>query len=240
MDIGSLLREDHHVHSTFSDGRSTLEENIARAEQLGLRRLGCVDHVRIDTTYVPEYAAAVRALRPTTAVELTVGIEAKILDAAGTLDLPASGLEDVDLVYVADHQFPWADGPRAPRLVKEWLESGAETPERCIQVLVEATIASMRGHSAHPLVLAHLFSILPKVGLAEEQVPDALLERLAAAAAETGTLVEVSERWSCPSARVLRVVHHAGGWIVASTDSHAAESIGRYEYAAATLAAVAG
>src|SRR5436190_1523407 len=124
MQIDAILREDHHVHSTFSDGRSTLEENIAEAERIGLGHLGCVDHVRADTTYLPDYSAAVRALRGKTAVSLSVGIEAKILDADGRLDLPAGHLETIDVIYAADHQFPWRDGPRSPRDVKADLDNG--------------------------------------------------------------------------------------------------------------------
>jgi len=230
-----MLLEDHHVHSTFSDGKSTLEENIAAAEGLGLGRLGCVDHVRIDTTYVPDYVAAVKRLRPTTAVELSVGIEAKILDTAGRLDLPADGLDGVDRVYVADHQFPWPNGPQSPRTIKGWLESGQASESDCVHALVEGTIAAMRGWRRHQLVLAHLFSILPKVGLSEEAVPDSLLAGLAAIAAETSTIVEVSERWRCPSIRALQAMQLAGVAVVCSTDSHVATAIGRYDYVRTAL-----
>ncbi len=79
-----------HVHSTFSDGRDRIEDNIAEAEALGLTALGCVDHVRVDTDWVPDYVAAVQRLRGETAVELRCGIEAKLLDTTGALDLPAA------------------------------------------------------------------------------------------------------------------------------------------------------
>lgn len=237
MQTDALLREDHHVHSTFSDGRSTLEENIAQAEQVGLTRLGCVDHVRADTTYHPDYAAVVRALRLKTPVSLSIGIEAKILDADGRLDLPA-GLEAIDVIYAADHQFPWPGGPRSPREVKADLANGASAT-RCIETLVRATIAAMRRNRTHPLVLAHVFSILPKVGLSEDQVPDELLAELASAAGDTGTVVEISERWRCPSLRTLQAVRAAGAAIVCSTDSHLATGIGRYDYVRSTLQALA-
>ncbi len=237
MQTDALLREDHHVHSTFSDGRSTLEENIAQAERVGLTRLGCVDHVRADTTYHPDYAAAVRALRLTTTVALSIGIEAKILDADGQLDLPAR-LEAVDVIYAADHQFPWSGGPRSPRDVKADLQSGASAAQ-CIETLVLATVAAMRRNRTHPLVLAHVFSILPKVGLSEDQVSDELLAELASAAADTGTIVEISERWHCPSLRTLKAAQAAGAAIVCSTDSHLATGIGRYDYVRSTLLALA-
>ncbi len=238
MAIDALLREDHHVHSTFSDGRSTLEENIAQAEATGLAHLGCVDHVRVDTTYLPDYVAAIRALRPSTHVTLSIGIEAKILDADGRLDMPSAGLEAIDVVYAADHQFPWRGGPRSPRDVKASLDGGASAAE-CIETLVAATIAAMRRNRSRPLVLAHLFSILPKVGLSEDDVPDALLGDLASVAAATATVVEISERWRCPSPRTLRAVRKAGATLVCSTDSHLATSIGRFDYVRSTLQAIA-
>ncbi len=238
MQTDILLREDHHVHSTFSDGRSTLDENLAQAERVGLGRLGCVDHVRADTTYLPDYAAAVRTLRLRTSVALSIGIEAKILDADGHLDMPATGLGVIDVIYAADHQFPWRDGPRSPRDVKADLESGASSAQ-CIETLVVATVAAMRRNRTHPLVLAHVFSILPKVGLSEDQVPDALLAELASVAADTGTIVEISERWRCPSLRTLRTLRATGADIVCSTDSHVATGIGRYDYVRATLEALA-
>ena len=223
------------MHSTFSDGISSLEENIAQAERAGLRYLGCVDHVRVDTTYVPDYVAAVRRLQSATTLTLSVGVEAKILDTFGRLDLPVDGLPAIDRVYAADHQFPWRDGPHSPRTVQAWIDAGEATAARCIEALVEATIAAMRGYRRHPLVLAHLFSILPKVNLSEEQVPAWLLGRLAAVAADTGTIVEISERWRCPSPRTIRALRAAGVTLVCSTDSHAAATIGRYQYVRSTL-----
>ena len=45
---------DMHVHSTFSDGRDRSRTTSPSAEALGLAALGCVDHVRVDTDWVPE------------------------------------------------------------------------------------------------------------------------------------------------------------------------------------------
>jgi putative hydrolase len=237
MDPDLLLREDHHVHSTFSDGQSTLDENIAEVERLGLVHLGCVDHVRADSTYLPEYAAAVRERRSRTAVRLSIGIEAKILDTEGRLDLPVTGLDGIDVIYAADHQFPSPGGPTSPRDVKAAIEAGGSTAQY-IEMLIASTMAAMRRNRSHPLVLAHVFSILPKVGLSEDQIPDTLLAEMASVAAATGTIVEVSERWRCPSLRTLAAVRVAGATIVCSTDSHRAAAIGRYSYVRAMLQAL--
>jgi putative hydrolase len=233
VQIHSLrLDEDLHVHSTFSDGVDTLERNLAAAAELGLKRLGCVDHVRRDTTYVPKYVDAVRRLQRTTPIELSAGIEAKILDASGTLDLPPD-VSGVDFVYIADHQFPDDSGPVSPRVIKEAMATGELTGVEVTEQLVDATIASLLRYARrHRLVLAHLFSILPKLGLEDRAVTDEAIERLLAAARLTETTIEVSERWRCPGEHVVRMAMRHGVRVVASTDSHRATDIGRYTFVA--------
>ncbi len=86
--------------------------------------------------------------------------------------------------------------------------------------------------------LAHCFSILPKIGLAESDLTDEHLAAWATSAAATGTLIEVNEKWACPSPRSLRAARAAGATLVASTDSHTAGDVGRYTAVAAILEAV--
>ncbi len=220
-------RQDMHVHSTFSDGHSTIEENVAEAEALGLTQLGCVDHVRADTTYVPDYIAAVRRIAEETDIQLTCGIEAKLVNTRGELDLPG-GIDDVDVIYAADHQVPLADGPNHPRDVKARLESGELSAEQVVGAIVTATAKAL--DREHPVVIAHFLSVLPKIGLAETDVPADMLELLAAETARTGQRIEISERWRCPSAATLRPFAARGVPILLSTDSHRRETIGRYDY----------
>jgi putative hydrolase len=221
------LRQDMHVHSTFSDGRDTIEDNVAQAERLELTELGCVDHVRADTRWLPEYTAAVRRVRATTGVRLTCSIEAKLLDTTGALDLPAD-LDGVEVIFAADHQVPLQDGPTHPREVGERLQRGELRAEDVLEAIVIATARSL--DRAHPVVIAHLFSVLPKIGLDEADVPAELLRHLASECKRTGQTVEISERWRCPSARTLQPFAELGVPIVVSTDSHSAATIGRYEY----------
>ena len=43
------LDQDHHVHSTFSDGQHTVLEMALAARAAGLTTLGFADHVRTDS-----------------------------------------------------------------------------------------------------------------------------------------------------------------------------------------------
>ena len=229
-------RQDMHVHSTFSDGADSIEDNIAEAESLGLRHLGCVDHVRVDTDWVPTYVAAIAALRDRTVVRLQCGIEAKLLNTAGALDLPEP-CPGVDAIYAADHQVPLADGPHHPREVRAALEARDVSPEEIVGAIVTSTAAAVQSHES--VVIAHFFSILPKIGLDEAGVATAPLHDLARATAASGGRIEVSERWRCPSVRTLRPFAEHGVPILLSTDSHRRETLGRYEHCTGVLAALA-
>lgn len=224
------LRGDFHVHSQYSDdATSTMQQNIRQAAARGLTELRLIDHVRTATTWVPEYLAAVRAQPVPDGMRIFTGVEAKIVDATGALDVPPDlrvGEGGIDGIVIADHQFPGLDGPWSPdRTIREL--AGGFLSIDALEILVVATIRAMEASPGGQL--AHPFSILPKVGLSEEQLPDVLLSDWATAAASTGTLIEVNEKWACPSPRTIRVARAAGARIVASTDSHVAGDVGVYD-----------
>ena len=221
------LDEDFHVHSAFSDDAvSTVADNVRAARERGLRTLCVADHVRRGTAWVPELAAAVADCRDQRGPRVLAGVEAKILDTAGRLDLP-DGLDGIDLVLIADHQFPADDGPVHPDRVRAALDDGTLTAAEAIERLCEATGSAPRA-AGRRCVLAHLFSLLPKIGLDESMVPGPLLARLAERAAAAGALVEVNEKWSCPSYRTVAAMLRAGVPAVAGSDSHHCRDIGVY------------
>lgn len=234
---------DGHVHSTFSDGASTLREDLDAAEAAGLTRITLVDHVRAGTTWVPQLVRAVDALREQaarsgSAMHITCGVEAKLLDRSGRLDLPAR-LEGVDVVLIADHRFPGPDGPLDPEVVARWLRRGTVDVRDVLGLLFGALLEAV-GRSPLPAVLAHPLSILPKLGLREAQVPPEWLQALAVRCRGTGTALEVNEKWACPAIDVVRLFHEAEVALIAGSDAHHASTVGRWSTVDATLTAVLG
>ncbi|MER8236996.1 PHP domain-containing protein [Streptomyces sp. NPDC094049] len=230
------LRADLHAHTDFSDGQDSLAAVVAAAEAAGLGTLVVTDHVRGDTTYLPAYVSAVGAARATAALDLVCGVEAKILDTGGRIDLPED-LTGVQHVALADHRFPLPDGPAHPDTVRALLDEGRLTPQEALRLLVRATAAAVerapRGRTAH---VAHLFSVLPKAGLDEAAVDAVLLAPLARACREHHVPVELNEKWRCPSPRTARLLHRAGVRLVAGSDAHRAGAVGRFPWVAGALA----
>jgi len=227
------LDEDFHVHSAFSDdAESTVAENVAAARRRGLRTVCIADHVRRGTAWVPELVAAVAACRGAAGPRVLAGVEAKILDTAGRLDLPAA-LDGIDLVLIADHQFPGERGPVHPDRVRASIAGGELSPAAAIEQVCAATAGAV-ADTGRGRVVAHLFSLLPKIGLAEDEVPASLLGALAAKIARSGAMVEVNEKWRCPTAGTVAALARAGVPVVAGSDSHHCRHVGVYRSVART------
>ena len=221
------LTQDLHVHSTFSDGKSTMEENLAQAEARELATLGMVDHVRTDTEWVPSFSEAVEAMRQTTALELLCGVEAKILDTEGRLDIP-DALPGVDYIAVADHQLPWIEETLHPAAARTQIEEGSLTAEAVVEALCSGMLGAMEFDAN--LLMVHPMSILPKMGLSEADVPESLVREIGRSAVRNSVLFEINERWRCPSLRIAQLLAEEGVSFASSTDSHRAATIGRYDY----------
>jgi putative hydrolase len=237
LGLDELLLGDFHVHSTFSDDAvSTLAENLAAADSVGLREIRLIDHVRETTTWVPEFVSAVAGERIPEGLAVFTGVETKLMDVSGAVDVPSDLLVGesggVDAIVIGDHQFPGVDGPWSPRETRDRLDAGLSDDDALDQLITASIRAMERTPHAQ---LAHWFSILPKVGLSEDQLGASRLAAWAQAAARTGTIVEVNEKWACPGEDAVVALIAAGARIVASTDSHDARDVGRYDRVARIL-----
>ena len=221
------LDEDWHVHSTFSDGSATVTQNVCAAEARGLRSLCLVDHVRGTTDWVGEFVETCRVAARGTAVQVHCGVEAELLDTEGKLDMPAVAVH-ADYAFAVHRQLPTPRGPMHPDVAREKIEAGELLPAKAVEWLVCAAAHAVQRHDR--VILAQPFGILPRLGLDEGALHRPFVRWLAAVMARRQAGVEISERWRCPAPWVLECFLAAGVAVHASTDSHAPETLGRYEW----------
>jgi len=195
------LQGDVHMHTVETDGRNTIEQMAAAAEEYGYKYMAITDHSKnlafangLDDERAVEHIRRIRAVNDMVG-ELTIlaGIEADIL-ADGTLDLSDSVLEQMDIVIASVHS--------------HFNQSASEMTDRLLKA-VENPNTSLIGHPTGRMLLrrdAYAFDI------------DAVLK----AAARKRVAMELN---SYPDRldlndRHLRLAKEHGVKIVINTDSH--------------------
>jgi DNA polymerase (family X) len=201
------IRGDLHCHTTWSDGRASVEEMGRAARERGYEYLAICDHtpavgaVRGLTAddvrrQAEEIAAANEALAP---FRVLRGIECDILPD-GRLDLPDDVLADLDWVQASVH-----GGQRMPR---------REMTKRVEEALRNPSVRCL----SHPKGRM--------IGRRPENALD--LERVFEVALETGVAFEVNglaNRLDLSGEHVREAIA-AGVRIVCSTDAHSVQGLG--------------
>ncbi|NCF87418.1 MAG: DNA polymerase/3'-5' exonuclease PolX [Verrucomicrobiaceae bacterium] len=165
------LRGTFHNHTTESDGKNTLEEMAAAAEDLGLEYLGISDHSKssfqangLDADRLLKQVDAIRAYNNANdGITLFAGTECDIL-RDGTLDFEDEVLAQLDYVVASVHNvFTLSEKDQTARILKA----------------VENPYVTMLGHLTGRLLL--------------RREPYALdIDKIIDACAETGTWIEIN------------------------------------------------
>lgn len=209
------IRGDLHCHTTWSDGRSTVEEMGQAARDRGYDYIAICDHtpaVGAVQGLSPddvrrqgeEIAAANEVLAP---LRILRGIECDIL-ADGRLDLPDDVLAELDWVQASVH-----GGQRMPR----------EAMTRRVEEALRNPYVSCLSHPTGRLI-----------GHRPENAVD--LDRVYALALERGVALEVNglaPRLDLSGEHVRRAIR-AGVRIVCSTDAHSTAGLDNMELAVRT------
>jgi DNA polymerase (family 10) len=120
------LRGDLHVHTTASDGKSTLSEMVGAAQALGYEYLAITDHSRhatvargLDPRRLARQIKAIDRLNARLkGIKILKACEVDIL-ADGTLDLPDAILADLDLRVCAIHyKFDLGETEQTERVIR--------------------------------------------------------------------------------------------------------------------------
>ena len=202
------IRGDLHMHSTWSDGRDSIQHMVLAAKQLGYEYVAITDHSersyasrKLLALEIPIQREEIDMLRSRIAgIEILHGIEVEIMPD-GSLDFDDSQLERFDIVLASLHD-DRGDGR---------------------EQLTERYLRAMR----HPLVNVITHPANRSPGFSPGYDLD--YERLFNCAAQTGTAMEVD---GAPGhldmdGVVARAAAEAGVTIVVDSDCHRADALER-------------
>ena len=224
------LTMDAHVHTGFAAGRDSVGVVVSAADQAGITALTFADQVGPDTTWLPAYFDAVRRAQQRTEITLRVAAEVEVVRPDGWLAWPAD-LGHLEAISVSVSRLPLAGGVLGSRDVRAMLATGELAAEQVAEDLVKATIQGVERASRYaPAQLARPLSLLAQVGLDDTALTPDLIEALAAACRETGTVVEISEAWRSPSPRMVGMLRDAAVTVVPASDARYAAEVGQWQY----------
>lgn len=209
------IKGDLHMHTTASDGRSTLAEMAAAAKALGYEYINIADHSKSSVIanglsiermekqieQVRTFAKKLKGLR------VLVGCECDIL-SNGDLDYPDEILAECDIVVASIH-------------------TAMGQPK---DVITRRTIKVMENPHVH--IIGH-----PTSRLLNRRPASAIdIGEIAKAAAQTGTALEINAAWKRLDLKDLHVRHalDAGATLSINTDSHHTEQLRWMRYGVAT------
>lgn len=202
------IRGDLHMHSTWSDGRDSIEEMVLAARDLGYAYVAMTDHSQrswsaraVYAAEVPRQQAEIEYVRRSCqGIEVLHGIEVEIMPD-GTLDFEDHLLAQFDLVLASLHD---AAGQDATRLTERYLMA---LHHPLVNVITHPANRTPGVDPGYALDFDHLFSV----------------------ARETGTALEVD---GGPShldmdGALARRAMASGAAIVINSDSHRADALAR-------------
>ncbi|WP_363467441.1 DNA polymerase/3'-5' exonuclease PolX [Halogeometricum borinquense] len=211
VEIGDV-RGDLHTHTDWSDGRYSISEMVAAAEERGYDYYAVTDHatgpgmvggVGLDDDELRDQMDAIADIAAETDLELLHGVEANI-DAEGGISVGDDVLADLDIVVASPHAA---------------LGQDRETATDRLVTAVEHPAVDILGHPTGRL-------INERPGLELD------IERIAKTAAENGTALEIN---ADPArldlhGELVSVAREAGATIVTNTDAHAPGALDYIRY----------
>ncbi len=209
------IRGDLHMHTTETDGRASLEEMAAAAQELGYEYIAITDHSKalamangLDEARVVAFARHVREINKSgLGIRVFSGIECDIL-RDGEMDLANDALAELDLVIGSVHSHMNLEG--------------AEMTDRLLRAL-ECPSLRVLGHPTGRLLLQR------------DPFPFDF-ERVAAEAVKRGVWLEINaspERLDL-SGPLLRSAKAKGARFTISTDAHHPKHLKSMRYGVVT------
>ena len=203
-----------HVHTSWSDGRGTIEEMARAAEALGMEYLTITDHSRSAAYAGGLTEERIRAqweemerVQEKVAIRLLRGTEADILET-GALDWPDAVLEQLDVIVASVHSRMKMDA--------------AQMTARLVRTM-ELPVMKIWGHATGRLLLER-----DPYGLDMDRVLDA------AAASRAAVEVNGDPHRLDMEPRHLRMARERGIPVVLSTDAHSVAGLRNLPYAVMT------
>lgn len=209
--LNEIPRHDFHLHTDFTDGKSTIADYAERAFALGLNAIGFPEHCNARSAWLIPFVDAIKAARETWNGKLNLlwGIEAKAIDYSGTLAAPDFMVAAAEYIYGAFHSS-----------LSE-IKFTKLTPAEAVDMEYRVTLGMIRARSCH--AVAHPGGLSQKYhgGFSIE-----LFDELARQAAAHDVALEINSGYGADVASHLAICQRHECGIVLGSNAHHRDQLG--------------
>lgn len=227
---------DYHTHTTFSDGRGRLEDNVSAATNIHLEEIGIADHgprnigtgVQGEGTYrqIKEEVERLSVTFPQ--IKVKVGAEADITGVDGSIDISQEIIDELDFLIIGLHPFVMPTGINSAVFLMENLLAplSRSLAAKALNDNTKALIEAMKRHS--PDIISH-----PNLKMRVD------IDEIAQACAKYNAAYEINVGHHFQTVEEIRQAATWGPQFVISSDAHYPDTIGQLDVGLA-LAEAAG
>lgn len=110
-----ILTADYHTHTPYSHGKNSVDENVAKAKEVGLQQVAISDHGFSHVVFglrrckVKQYVQDCKAAAKKYGMDVLIGLESNIRGVEGKADLTEKDYETFDVYLCGQHVFIWYD-----------------------------------------------------------------------------------------------------------------------------------
>lgn len=206
---------DKHIHSEWTDGRDSISKIAEKAEDLDLRIIAIVDHLRKDSAYFEEYSKEIKQVAKKSKVVILTGFEAKIEDFQGNIDVSEKNLRKAQIKVASVHRFPVAGKLYFPNEFKKRV---------CQEIELALTVPSIKKRRFN--VIGHPGGMSLQ---AYGEFPLDFFEEIIRECKKSGIAFEINSKYHLPVLKSLkRLLKIYNPLVSLGSDAHKIEDLGRH------------
>ncbi len=213
---------DYHTHTKYSHGKGTIEENVERAIELGIEKIGISDHGYKHLTFgiklkdlqtMRDEIDFLNEKYPQ--IDILLGMECNVLDDKGNIDTNDKVLKLCDYIMAGYH---FGSTPNSFNAIMNHANNYFKNIEKTKEYNTNAIINAMKNNDI--FIITH-----------PGDKGDVYIEEVAKYAKETNTCLEINSSHGYLNVEQLNKIKHIQNRFIIGSDAHRPVDVGNFNLA---------
>ena len=219
---------DYHTHTIFSHGKGSVEDNVVKAIERGLKQVAITDHGfkhltynvrRLDWPFMEKEVKKMRLKYPE--IEILLGLETNFSSPDGNIDVLLSEIEAMDIVVCGYHNMVKPE--RIRHVFSFWTPNliiGSIFKKTTKKMFIRNTDAYLKAIEKYPIDIVSHPNYTVQVDVVE----------IAKACKRLGSYFELNGKRISITDKQLEEVANTGVEFICNSDAHHHDKVGNFDY----------